>query len=92
MVQLLYALSTVLLGGAVRTMMLGAGIGLVSSAFILDLVNRYLSKAAMPISGDGSSMFALMALSGLDKALSIVLGALVARVTINSLRLSLSKT
>jgi hypothetical protein len=78
-----------MLSGGIRTMMVGAGLGLVTSSFILTLANTYISRSLGAMGGAGD-IYALLGLSGCDKALSIVLGALVARVTISSMRLSIA--
>lgn len=90
MFKYLYIFATAMLSGGIRTMMVGAGLGLVTSSFILTLANTYISRSLGSMRGAGD-MYALLALSGCDKALSIVIGALVARVTISSMRLSIAK-
>jgi hypothetical protein len=88
--KLLYLVGTFLLSGAIRQMLVGAGIGLVTSQFILTITNQYISKSFNSFSGVGVAM-GMMGLSGLDVALSIIIGAVVARATINSLKVSFSK-
>lgn len=70
--------------------LLGAGLGLLSGAFVLTLVNQYINQAVSSMSSIGS-VAGLMGLAGLDVALSIVIGAVVCRATISSLSIRLSK-
>lgn len=75
----------------IKQALLGAGLGLVTSTVILTMVNKYISTAINNMSSIGS-MAGLMGLSGLDVALSIIIGAIVCRATISSLTTSIGKT
>jgi len=89
--KLLYMVGTLLLSGGFKTILVGAGLGLATSQFVLALTNRYISSALNGVSGIGGSMVAFLGLSGADVAISIIIGAVVARATINSLKISLVK-
>lgn len=68
----------------------GAGLGLATSQVILTLVNRYIDYAVQQM--NLVSVAGLLGLCGFDVALSIIIGALVARATIQSQAISLRKT
>lgn len=89
--KLLYLVGTLLLSGAFRSILVGAGLGLATSQIILSLTNKYINAGITGVSGIGGSMIAFLGLSGADVALSIIIGAVVARATINSLKISLVK-
>lgn len=89
--KLLYLVGTFLLSGSIKQMLLGAGIGLVTAQFILSITNQYIDAALSNMYGVGGDVVRIMGISGLDVALSIVIGAVVARATINSLKLSFTK-
>jgi hypothetical protein len=76
---------------AVLKFLVGAGLGLGTSAFMITFLNYYVDQAVGSTSALGA-VAGLIGLSGLDKALSIVVGALVARVSINSLNIKLIKS
>lgn len=90
--KLLYLVGTLLLSGGIKTMLVGAGLGLATSQIILSLTNKYINAGLTGVSGIGGSMVAFLGLSGADVALSIIIGAVVARATINSLKISLVKS
>lgn len=90
--KLLYLVGTLLLSGSIRTMLIGAGLGLATSQIILSLTNRYITSGLSGVSGVGGAMVAFLGLSGADVALSIIIGAVIARATINSLKMSLVKS
>lgn len=71
--------------------LVGAGLGLATASFVLTFVNYYIDKAINNLNGAGAAVLGLLGLSGTDVALSIVLGALVARTTIDSLNIRLVK-
>jgi branched-subunit amino acid transport protein AzlD len=67
---------------------LNTTIGILS---ILTLINTFISSAVSNISSATSSILGLIHLAGIDTFLSITLGALVTRATIQSAQVSLSK-
>lgn len=73
-----------------KQVLVGAGLSLVSGAFVLTMVNQYISSAQSNMSGFGQYA-GLMGLAGLDTALSILVGALVFRATVASLKIALAK-
>jgi len=90
--KIIYLVGTLLLSGSVRSMLVGAGLGLATSQLILSLTNRYITSALSGVSGVGGSMVSFLGLAGADVALSIIIGAVIARATINSLKISLVKS
>lgn len=84
--SILYAFA----GSFLSRVLLGAGLGLATAGFILTFVNYYIDKAVSTLSA-GGVVLGLIGLSGTDVALSIIVGALVARTTIDSLNIRLVK-
>lgn len=75
--------------GAAKNMLTGAGLGLATSAFILTILNRYIDVFTQSM--NGLQMIGLLAISGVDVAMSVIIGALVTRATIASQSISLTK-
>lgn len=92
MAKLLFLVGTFLLSGAIKRMLLGAGLGLISAQFILTITQRYINSSFSNMQSFGGVAVGLMGLSGLDVALSIVIGAVIARATINAMRVSIAKS
>ena len=90
MARLLALLFDMFAKGAVFKFLAGAGLGLGTSAFLITFLNYYISKSQSSIGALGA-VTGLVGLSGLDKGLSIIVGALVARVTLNSLNVKIYK-
>lgn len=80
-----------MMGGAGKKMMAGMGIGLASSYIILELLQLYIDKALANV-GAMAPVSGLLGLSGCDVALSVIIGAMIAKATISTSKLSLSKT
>jgi hypothetical protein len=78
------------MSSAAVTALTGAGLGLVTSTVILELANKYINSAVSSMSAIGD-IAGLLGVAGCDVALSIVIGAIVCRVTVSSLTMHLSK-
>lgn len=78
-----------MLKGAIRQMLTGAGLALTTAAVSLALINQLIQRVQAELSGLPSLAIALINLSQVDAALSLMLGAVVARATINAARLQL---
>jgi hypothetical protein len=76
--------------GFVQQALAGAGLGLFTSTFVLTILNKYIASAESSFTGL-ASFASLLGIAGCDQALSIVVGAMVYRVTVNSLALSFRK-
>ena len=86
------ALFEAILARGFSRVLIGAGLGFGTSAFLITFVNYYINKAVTTMSGTSADVLGLVALSGSDKGLSIIIGALVCRVTIQSLSLKMVKS
>jgi len=75
-----------LAGPIVRKMMISLGIGVASYAAISTALNSALSQAQSAWAGITGDVLSLIQLAGCGTALSIVAGALVARVAMMSLK------
>ncbi|WP_312967895.1 DUF2523 family protein [Acinetobacter gerneri] len=89
MYKLLSQLLEWLLKGSVKRALTGAGLGLASSASILIAVKAYINNFIAQSNSMGADVLALLSLSGVDIALSAIIGAIVFRLTVNSAKLSL---
>jgi hypothetical protein len=71
--------------------LLGAGVAIVSSAVIQTVLTSFINKAIAASSSIDYTYLGLLAISGLDQAISIVIGALIARATIVATGMSFKK-
>ena len=79
------------LGSALKRILVGAGLAIVSSQIILSIINVYINKALSGMSFGPSSAMSFLGLSGADVAISILIGALIARGTMEAMNLGLKK-
>lgn len=88
MPKILMLLAGFLLQSAVKKLLLGAGLGLVSMAVIQAIFDQYMHYTFNSIYGAGgqSVAFSFIYMFGLDRAISIILGAVTARVVITSMQ------
>ena len=89
--KLLFTVGTFLLGSAFKRLLIGAGLGLVSSQVILTLINTYITKAIDNMSFSASTAIQFLGLSGADVAISVLIGALIARATFEASQIGLKK-
>lgn len=89
--KLLFTVGTFLLGSAFKKVLLGAGLGLLSSQVILTLINQYIGKAMQNMNWAGSTAVQFLGLSGADVMISVLVGALIARATIEASKIGLTK-
>lgn len=87
----LFALGSWLLTNFARQVLLGAGVALVSSAIINGILSSFIQKAINASSNVDPTYLGLLSISGLDQAISIIIGALVARATIVASTMSIKK-
>lgn len=79
----------VILHSGIKRLLLGAGLGLTSGAVVLVVFNYYLTKFINTFDMIDSDYIGLLGLMGVDKAVSMIVGAYVIRLTILSTRLSI---
>lgn len=91
MIRVLFWLLGLLLGSALKRVLLGAGLALVSSQAIQSLIDVYIGKALNGMNFAGSSAIMFLGLSGADVAISILIGALAARAMIEASKIGLRK-
>jgi ABC-type cobalamin transport system permease subunit len=89
--RLLYWVISFVLGSALKRILVGAGLAIASSQIILSIINVYINKALSGMSTGASSAMAFLGLSGADVAISILIGALIARATMEAMNLGLKK-
>lgn len=75
--------------GSVKTAMLGAGLGLASATLSMTYIRSYLNQVQSYGNSMQADSLALLALSGGDIALSMIIGAIITRITISATKLSL---
>lgn len=80
-----------LLESAIKKLLLGAGLAVVSMAVIQTYFDSYLQKAINQTGSMDNWILGLIALAKLDVCMSIIIGAVVARVAISSASLGLKK-
>lgn len=91
MKAILFGLTSWLLSNFAKKVLLGAGVTLVSGAVINIVLTTYINKAIAASSQIDSTYLGLLSISGLDHAISIIIGALIARATLLAANLSFKK-
>lgn len=89
--KLLFAFGSWLLSDFARKVLLGAGVAIVSSSVINIILSSFIQKAINASSNVDPTYLGLLSISGLDDAISIIIGALVARATILASSVSLKR-
>ena len=92
MPALLIALVAFISKDLIKKLLLGAGIGIASGFVFKTVLNIFIDKMINSLSGVGASFLQLCGLFGLDKCLSIIVGALAMRAAIMAMQLSFSKS
>ena len=82
MPAILFNIGSWLLTNFAQKVLLGAGVAIVSSAIINTILTSFIQKAISASSSVDPTYLGLLAISGIDQAISIIIGALVARATI----------
>jgi hypothetical protein len=80
-----------LFGDGIARMLEGVGLSLVTTAVLLPLIVGALNLAASAFSGMGADILAIVALSGIGEALSIVGSAILTRFAMGSASVGLRK-
>lgn len=77
--------------GLLRKLLAGAGLTLVSTSAMTTLVNQYIAHLQAQTASISTNMLAILHLSGLDFALSVILSAIVSRMALNATNLTIAK-
>ena len=91
MKAILFGLTSWLLSNFAKKVLVGAGVTIVSGAVINIVLTTYINKAIVASSQINSTYLGLLSISGLDHAISIIIGALIARATLLAANLSFKK-
>ena len=91
MKAILFGLTSWLLSNFAKKVLFGAGVTIVSGAVINIVLTTYINKAIAASSQIDSTYLGLLSISGLDHAISIIIGALIARATLLAANLSFKK-
>jgi hypothetical protein len=89
--QYLFMFGAWLLSSFAKKVLLGAGVALVSAAGINLVLTGFINKAINASSAVDPTYLGLLAISGVDKAISIIIGALIARAAIVATDMSIKK-
>lgn len=92
MKALLFGLTSWLLSNFAKKVLMGAGVTLISGAVFNLVLSTYINKAIAASSAIDTTYLGLLSISGLDHAISIIIGALVARATLMAANVSFSKS
>ncbi len=92
MKAILFSLTSWLLSNFAKKVLVGAGVTIVSGAVINIVLTTYINKAIAVSSQIDSTYLGLLSISGLDHAISIIIGALIARATLLAANLSFKKS
>lgn len=77
-------------GTALKKLLVGAGLGIVTGAIVLTVLNYYIGKIQQQ-AGFLGDMAGIAHLGGLDTAISVIIGAVVVRATLGATKLSIVK-
>lgn len=91
MTRVLFMLGSWLLSNFAKKVLLGAGVAIVTSAVIQTILTAFIHKAINASTSIDPTYLGLLAISGLDQAISIIIGALIARATIVASEMSIRK-
>ncbi|MHA3890875.1 DUF2523 family protein [Acinetobacter sp. GXMZU3951] len=92
MKALLFGLTSWLLSNFAKKVLLGAGVTLITGAVINVILTAYINKALNATNQIDQTYLGLLSISGLDHAISIIIGALVARATLLAANISFTKS
>lgn len=90
MLKSLYAMLVGLFAGMGKKILVGLGVGLASGLITLQVINYYIDQIQQQ-AGMLGAMASILHLGGLDKAISVIIGACVIRATLSAVKLSLVK-
>lgn len=88
----LYNIGQSLLSISIKQALSGAGLGLASYAGLSTMLDNMISDSLVQMQGADAIALAMLGISGMDTALSMILSAALVRATIFSTKLSIYKT
>lgn len=91
MKAIFFSLFSWILDKGFKKVLIALGVTVVSSAVISTVLNTYINKAITAAASTNHTYLGLLSISGVDKAISIIIGALIARATIVSMSASFIK-
>lgn len=77
--------------GLLRNVLMGAGLTFGSTIVMTTIIDAYIDSVYSSIDGIPKDVLAFMSMSNMDYALSVILSAIVSRVTMNSMGIFLKK-
>lgn len=89
--KILYTALTLLLGSALKRVLLGAGIGLFTTTVVQGFIAMYISRATSNMTFGPSTALAFLGMCGGDKAIGILIGALSTYAIIKSAQVGIQK-
>ena len=89
--DLLYKTGDYLLSNSIKRALAGAGLGLASVQILEPFVTSTLELALLSLKDSPSVVLSFMSIAGVDVALSIVISAIIARLTILQAHLYITK-
>ena len=95
MPRLLFIVLGFVLSGAIKRLLLGAGLGLLSMTVLHQFFDWYMQRFThygSPPTANYGGVFGLLAIARIPECISILMGAVVARLTINAMTLTLAKS
>lgn len=92
MQALLFALFSWILTEGFKKILIALGVSVVSSAVFNTILEQYINKAINAANSVDPTYLGLLHISGVDKGISIIMGALVARATLMAYSATITKT
>ncbi|MBU3096501.1 DUF2523 domain-containing protein [Acinetobacter baumannii] len=89
--KILYTTLTLLLGSALKRILMGAGIGLFTTHVVQGLISNYIARATQNMTFGASSALSFLGMCGGDKAIGILIGALSTYAIIKSAQVGIQK-
>lgn len=91
MPRLVLMLVSFIASDLLKKILVGAGIGVLTGAIFKTVLNIFINKMILSLGGVGAQFLQLCGLFGLDKCLSIIIGALAMRAAIMAMQISFTK-
>lgn len=96
MPKMLFVVMTFLLGGAIKRMVVGAGLGFIAHSFLSVTFKWFLERSVYYMNSGSSTqavgyVLSFLGMARIDQCLSLIASAVVARIAINAMTLSLTR-